>query len=589
MNIRRIRIAVLSVSLLVMLFALSALTFESAGNPFTGVTDTARGSTWRMGKYAFVAQSDVNSEMAIGLHAGKLDTIIPDWYFLTQGSCGVDARAFPKIKEAARTAGLNVVALYQNNDANGVYLDQTHAVLADKGSRRCLEEKLLEAAKTDEVQGIAVSFAVTPDMKDTYVVFVRETTELFKSNGLNFYVSTGPDDDKLVELAKASDGVIVNMYREAGQTSLSEAPAPFAWFKNTLTRITGKIPRDKLMLTIGQFGTLEQGDDVPRELTFTAAAFESQKQSSSFALDPQTQNLKAKSDRQTFWLLGPNQAQDQLILIERSGVTDVGVYRLGAEHPLVWELLADPNIRVPKTLSPPPYVHHENRGEIIKISSPPSAPGSIPHGYIIERAGEAIAENTVVLTFDDGPDPQWTPRIVDLLEREKIPAAFFVVGEQVERWPAAAAQLVNPLFTIGNHSYSHPRLDGLADEELTQQVASTTEIIRTHLKTTPRYFRLTYDIGIAPTDFITLHAMEMIARQGYIFVGAGIDSLDWSMPDADKTVERIVRELAADKHIIVFHDGGGDRSRTLEILEKLIPRLRQSGYRFASLDEAIND
>jgi peptidoglycan/xylan/chitin deacetylase (PgdA/CDA1 family)/spore germination protein YaaH len=550
------------------------------------ISPMAREQTWPLGKFAYVSQSDSNSENAIQLQSKNLDYIIPDWYFLTTDNCTIDSRVYPKIKEAALSTNLKVLPLYQNQDARGIYLDQTRQILQNQELRNCVAKELVGTVKADAAQGAVISFAVPADLEEAFLGFIQETGELFAQNDLNLYVIVDTDNGNLAELAVACDGIIVNMYRPYNQLNPNIAPAPSNWFNQKLTRVIDLVPKEKLIIMLGQFGADVSASQLipPQELSFSASNYEARKLGSNLTTDSNSSNLLANSDQNTIWLLGPHQAQEQLKQLIANDIQGIGMYRLGTEHQSIWELLKNPTKQINRALNPPQYVYHETNGEILTVSARPSVPGANPTGYILSRYGKALPENSIYITFDDGPDPNWTPPIINLLKSENVPAAFFVVGKQLEFWPETAALLNDPLFTIGNHSYDHPHLDEISEQELLDQTASTTQLIQDLIGKKPRFFRLTYNVNTMPTEEKIINVIDILNQQGYIIVNAGIDSRDWDNPNVDDAINSIMRSLKTGKHIVVFHDGGGNRSRTIEILEKLIPEARNSGYEFLSLD-----
>ncbi len=540
-------------------------------------------------KFAFVQQNDVNSETAIQLQANHLHAIIPDWYFLTESNCSIDSRVFPKIQTTAQDNGLEIFPLYQNHDQNGLYSEQTRSILLNQNLRSCTQAELLRQLIQDQASGVVLDFTVTADLSTTYTDFVKELRTLIGTNDLKIFVLTDAYNDHLTELAYASDGVIVKLFRSTNDITDELGPAPFDWFSTGLNRAIDKIPSNKLMFAIGQFAAMHDADNNVQELSYTAAAYEAKTNAIQFLdQDTDTQNTAARQDQQALWLLGPAQAQQELQAMARASFIGIGIYRLGTEHPIVWELLDSPYSQLPDPLPTPPYVYHKTNGEIISVLSRPDSKNGLPHGFVLGRAGPELASNSILLTFDDGPDPEWTPKITELLNKERIPAAFFVVGEQIKNWPEATLTLNNPLFTIGNHSYNHPHLDELTDQEVIHQVTSTEQMIQDTLGVRPRFFRLPYDVNVMPTHPATIHVIDVLDQQDYFLVGAGIDSRDWAMPNVDEAVNAIMQGLSQGKHIIVFHDGGGDRSQTIVILEKLIERARNDGYDFIDLNNLVS-
>ena len=190
----------------------------------------------------------------------------------------------------------------------------------------------------------------------------------------------------------------------------------------------------------------------------------------------------------------------------------------------------------------------------------------------------------IALTFDDGPDPHWTPRIAALLRRERVPATFFVVGSEAARHPAIVRDLARDGFEIGNHTFTHsalaagPRWQDDLQLELTQAVI---------VGLTGHYARLLRPPYSATPNAVTAGQERRLAQLvggHYVIALADLDSRDWGRPGVPAIV-RNATPRGRDGGIVMFHDGGGDRRQTIAAVERLIPELRARGFRFVSLAE----
>ncbi len=198
----------------------------------------------------------------------------------------------------------------------------------------------------------------------------------------------------------------------------------------------------------------------------------------------------------------------------------------------------------------------------------------------------SMPARTVALTFDDGPDPAWTPRILAVLRRYRVPATFFLVGAHVASYPGIARAELRDGDEVGSHTYTHVNLAAATgwresfELTLTQNALAGAAGIRTRL------LRMPYS---AEPDALTAadwRAVLQAGQDGYLVVLTTLDTTDWARP----TVAHIV--AAAMPHggrgaIVMFHDGGGDRSQTVAALPAIIIRLRAEGYRFATVTGAL--
>jgi cellulose synthase/poly-beta-1,6-N-acetylglucosamine synthase-like glycosyltransferase/peptidoglycan/xylan/chitin deacetylase (PgdA/CDA1 family) len=207
-------------------------------------------------------------------------------------------------------------------------------------------------------------------------------------------------------------------------------------------------------------------------------------------------------------------------------------------------------------------------------------------GQIISRNAQwTMPPNTVALTFDDGPDPRWTPQILDVLAKYHVPATFFVVGTQVARHPAIAERAVREGHQLGVHTFTHPDVTGLAGWRRRAEYAQTEMAISHATGQGTRLLRLPYSSNVDALDDDNWKLVQEAGRLGYINVFSDVDSLDWNRPGVAKIVRNATPE---DGHgaVVLMHDAGGDRSETVKALDQLIPDLKADGYRFTTISGA---
>lgn len=204
-------------------------------------------------------------------------------------------------------------------------------------------------------------------------------------------------------------------------------------------------------------------------------------------------------------------------------------------------------------------------------------------------------EKQVALTFDDGPDPKYTAEIIEILKREGVPATFFFTGEHMLEHPEVVTTVFNEGFLIGNHSYSHSYQVHRSPERLAWELHSTNRVLeqltghQTILYRAP--FLLDYENvpdELIPADQIHEdHPIRWAHNEGFINVSAFVDGFDYEAKHRDQIVRNIESQLQ-NGHIILLHDGGGDRSPTVAALPVIISVLRHEGYELVGLDELLN-
>lgn len=194
---------------------------------------------------------------------------------------------------------------------------------------------------------------------------------------------------------------------------------------------------------------------------------------------------------------------------------------------------------------------------------------------------------TVVLTFDDGPDPTWTPAILDVLERHGVPATFFVLGSRVSEHPELVSRIHREGHELGSHTYSHRHVTELSDAELRLQLSLTQTALAGSAGIHTSLFRPPYSSTVGTVDAADRRQLVEIAESGYLVVLSDLDSRDWTRPGVDEIVEASIPP-ADSGAIILLHDGGGDRSQTVEALDRMIPMIQARGMTFRTVSDVVD-
>jgi cellulose synthase/poly-beta-1,6-N-acetylglucosamine synthase-like glycosyltransferase/peptidoglycan/xylan/chitin deacetylase (PgdA/CDA1 family) len=188
----------------------------------------------------------------------------------------------------------------------------------------------------------------------------------------------------------------------------------------------------------------------------------------------------------------------------------------------------------------------------------------------------AGGEHQVALTFDDGPDPQWTSKILDILKAANVKAAFFVVGANAERYPGLVRRIVDEGHEIGNHTYYHPNLSLCWPEHVRLELNATQLLIETITGRATTLFRPPYAADTQPSELSELIPLQIAQELDYLVVLENIDPQDWAKPGADIILQR-VKQQRRDGSIILLHDAGGDRSQTVQALPRILDWLHTRG------------
>lgn len=192
-------------------------------------------------------------------------------------------------------------------------------------------------------------------------------------------------------------------------------------------------------------------------------------------------------------------------------------------------------------------------------------------------------EKKVALTFDDGPDTRFTPKVLDALKVSQVKATFFVLGSQANAHPDMIRRIVNEGHIIGNHSYSHANLPKLTVDKFQSQIMSTESVLQGLIGYAPKLIR-------PPYGAINEEQVRWIADHHYLIVNWNVDSLDWKSLNSDQVLNNIMQQTKPGS-IILQHSGGADSqdlSGTVQAIGPLISKLKAAGYTFVTVPELLH-
>lgn len=189
----------------------------------------------------------------------------------------------------------------------------------------------------------------------------------------------------------------------------------------------------------------------------------------------------------------------------------------------------------------------------------------------------------VALTFDDGPDHYYTPRILDILQAKGVHATFFIVGKEAQRFPDMVRRMEREGHVIGNHTWDHPKLWKLTNKQVTQEISSTQNEIQRITGHRSSLFRPPYG-GVTPEEVAFIH------NQGYGIIDWSVDTLDWKGTAAPKILKIVKKEVSPGSIILEHSLGGrpGELNGTLQALPQIIDHLRAQGYQFVTVPTLLS-
>jgi len=567
---------------------------------------------------AFHAPWDESSGASLARHIEGLDWLIPGWVSVT----GADHK-ITVFRDVAGRAVINhaqhrplILPMIQNainGDWDGPGIA---ALLHSPAQRKILLDQLEPWLVKNDAGGVFFDFEnLTTVARGDFLIFLREARIRFLKHGWVVAIAAPVGADSgwdMPAFAKVVDRVFLMAYDEH---ELGGEPGPIAsqhWFEQSVAAAAKGVPRDKLVVALGSYaydwhGT-HGGDALDVEEAWqnardsgTAPSFDPASGNSSFA-------YSEGNVRHVVWLLDAASAYNQMRFLQRNGLNGVALWRLGSEDPGFWSIFgrdhrALPAISSINAIPAGTNVDIEGNGEILKIGGIPvtgqriAGPGPdgtigsvdfqrLPSPYQIVRTGYKPGQ--IALTFDDGPDPTWTPKILDILKKYQVPGTFFVIGENALTERGLLQREVAEGHEVGSHTYTHPNLARVSATEVSLQLNSTQRLFQAFTGHSLRLFRAPYFGDAEPTTADEILPALEAQNRGYLSVGLHVDPGDWKRPGIQTIIDETIKGVLASNsersgNVILLHDAGGDRSETVAALPVIIETLRAKGYKFVSV------
>ena len=500
-------------------------------------------------------------------------------------------------------------------------------------------------------RGLSLDFEDIPtNAQPGYIALITALYNDFHPRNLRLYVNTpvGDDDFDLKTISQHSDGLLLMNY---DQHQTESGPGPIAaqeWFIDNLKSVLKIVPKEKIICALGSYGydwitappaPVKKGHKPPKEGSekvldtkemSTQDAWQAAADSESdVELDDDSMNPHYAYDdedahvRHQVWFLDGVTVLNEMRAARALGIETFALWRLGSEDNSLWKIWdrpvhSDPVHDLAK-VEPGYDVDTEGEGDILRVTRKPqdgerkvtmdddkNVPDnyrsitdetmvSYPLSYTVNQYG--YHPKKVALSFDDGPDPDWTPRILDILKRYNVHASFFMIGEEAENNVGVMERVYREGHEIGNHTFNHPDISEIPNWQVDLELNLTERLFAAKLGVQPLYFRPPYSIDQEPDTNDQAAPIERIQGLGYVTIGNKIDTNDWDehpRKSPKEITDSVFEQIALmETHpwnkgsIILLHDGGGNRAPTVAALPVLIEALRAKGYEIVPVSELM--
>jgi peptidoglycan-N-acetylglucosamine deacetylase len=510
-------------------------------------------------------------------------------------------------------------------------------VLKEKTKRDGLRRQIVQFFTAYPVyRGLSLDIEnLNDDADPAYLEFIQELYADLHARNLRLYVNVAAlsSAEDLKFISKNSDGIVLMNYDEHEAESDPGPVASQSWFVANLQRVLKVVPKEKLICAVGNYGydwalsipdPKDRKHSKPEVLNTVDLSVSEAWQEASDAdadldlnydsLNPHFEYIdEDKNQRHVVWFLDAVSLVDEMRAARQLGLQTFALWRLGEEDSSLWNIWDRPSspdaLQDLGSVLPGHDLDTEGEGDILRIvSMPQQGKRTItvdtdepdprrklivdehmdvyPRTYTIEQYG--YHPDQVAISFDDGPDPKWTPKILDILKQKNVKGTFMVIGSDAAENVGILKRMFNEGHEIGNHTWTHPDISEISTQHLDLEVKLTGRLFASKLGVQPHYFRPPYDIDEEPDTDDQAAPVATIQRDGYTIIGNKIDTDDWNehpRKSPEEIAQAVLAQLDTMKikpqfrgSIILMHDGGGNRQATVNALPYLIDTLRAHGY-----------
>lgn len=570
----------------------------------------------------------------------KINTVFPEWFFIDTITHHLQTRIDSAGLALMHQNKLKILPVLSNFNTHKADFDGNllHQILKDSTLRNNFIHQIADTLSFYNLSGINIDFEeIAEKTNEPLTTFQKELYETLHAKNMVVSMDVTPknEDYDYSKLSLYNDFIIVMAY---DQFNNSTGPGPISaqkWIEDVISWSSNKMDPSKIIVGVAGYGySWSDGVLDPIPLTYSDAINKAKAVNADIIYDNDSYNLHysyntVNVDDSTdvvhhqVWFTDAATTFNVLRFSDEFPTAGTVLWRLGSEDQRIWKfydrslshesLLKNPfDFNLLKTI---PIIQNsvgfQGEGEVLDILYSPQ-PGNIklevdsseqliaeekyeqlPSGYVIRKFAEDTTVgkgHKLILTFDDGPSAEWTPKILDILEREKIPATFFVIGINAEQNIPLLKREYKDGFEIGNHTFTHSNIAEMSMSRAALEMKLTRLLIESVTGHSTILFRAPYNADSEPQTYEELAPIERSRLENYLTINESIDPNDWAPGiTADSILQRVIRQVeSTNASIILLHDAGGEtREATVKALPQIIDYFRKRGYVFTSVSDLM--
>ncbi len=569
---------------------------------------------------AILSSADSRSLESLVKHADDLTHICPDMFVVSGQPADLRIEVDPDALNEIKATKLLLVPMLTNLVGAKWDTDAVEGLLqADEPAQDAFIGKLISGLQNVNAAGVLIDWqGIDPTLSPKLVEFIARIHQALQNNNMQLWLSIPVGDDlrafDLDKLPEVVDKLVAQLHDENAEDDVAGPVASQPWFEGWLRTLMGYGDPSQWILSLGSYGyDWNKGTGKVETISFADAMARAQRSS----VDPVTSSspdfnpgfaYDLEEQSHEVWFLDATTFANQLQTVEEEGCAGIVLNRLGTEDPGVWAVL-DRHFSLPNdsllkqldTIDPKSVIAQIGEGDFLRAELE-SVPGKRTvwldnDKYVCEtyqtwptyptviHLGEGKPDQ-VALTFDDGPDPEWTPKVLEILREHNVKATFFVLGKHAEQYPWLIRDILKDGHEIGSHTYTHPNLSEASTEQVTVELNATQRLIEWLTGRTTILFRPPYNADAMPASYSDAVPIARATEMGYITVGESVDPQDWDKPGTEEIFKRI-REQRSGGSVILLHDAGGDRTQTVAALPRILDFLQARGDSIVTAGELL--
>jgi peptidoglycan-N-acetylglucosamine deacetylase len=562
-------------------------------------------------RLAFYANGDPYSYTSLEQHAAQITHVCPEWMTVIDGMGDLQIDGDTRVSKLAANKGIALMPLLTNLVGDTWQPEAIENLAHGPAERQDrFIQSVLSVLRNAKASGVVVDWQqIDPIYKKDITAFINKFADALHDDNKQLWLCVQPGEElDYIDFDGIADNVDRFVAMLFDETSDTDPPGPLAsrsWFEGWVHVLLEGSDTRQWIVAIGSYGYDWTIGTKKGELISFSEAMSRANDAEIGSVLVQGPSyspyfyFEDEDKEHAVWFLDVVTFLNHLREVRNQKAGGFALYRLGSEDPAIWDALSVPRDfkldnqtrQSLELIKSSDTIADVGDGEIVTVDENRTdgmrnlavdADGYLTAKYVkfaqfptLYHQG-AGGEHQVAITFDDGPDPRWTPKILDILKAANVKAAFFLVGVNAERYPALVRRIVNEGHEIGNHTYYHPNLALCWPEHIRLELNATQLLLETITGRATTLFRPPYGADTSPTQLGELTPLKIAEDLNYLVVLENIDPQDWAKPGADIILRRI-KQQRHDGSVILLHDAGGDRSQTVDALPRILDWLHTRG------------